>query len=163
MKFFMSLGFRYWKGGEGGKGVEHEFATAPDYYSHAGSIYGPYENQAAVDEALQRLWPNDKKAQFLVFDGHIQGVKPSPKELPEDQKREPGNMDNYEKRDDEYHCKTCGSPIMAAQVAHPIHFREMPGAGAGECQYEDIPYCPNCERKPSFSGTPIETSMFARE
>ena len=160
-KFFIPLGFRYWDNGEEGKGVEHEIATAKDFYSSMGSVYGPYEDQAAVDEALQRNWPNSKNELFLVFDGHIQKVKPSAKELPEDQKREPGNMDNYEKRGDAFFCKTCDGLVAAVQVAHPIHFNELPGAGMGECKYTQAPYCPNCEKRPSASGMPVHVPIFA--
>ena len=141
MKFFIPLGFRYGKDG--------------DHYSHVGSVCGPYENDKAVEDALARLWPNDKKEQFLIFDGQIVNVKPSAKEKPEEEKRAPGNMDNYVKDGKGYKCKDCGGTILGAEVAHPVHLREMPGAGSGECQYETLPYCPNCEKQPSFHGAPV--------
>jgi len=142
MKFFIPLGFRYGKGS--------------DLNSHlSNSVYGPYEDDNAVKEALARLWPNEKKEQFLVFDGQIVNVKPSVKEKPEHEKRAPGNMDNYVKNDKGYTCKDCGGTILGAKVAHPVHLSEMPGAGFGECEYETVPYCPNCEKQPNFSGAPV--------
>lgn len=74
-------------------------------------------------------------------------------------KREPGNMDNYISCGNCYKCKQCGVIILAAQVARPIHFRELPGSGSGECQYETVPYCPDCDNHPEFHGTPIIVSI----
>jgi len=70
MKFFIPLGFRY--------GNDSDLRS-----SLVNSVYGPYEDDKAVQEALARLWPNEKKEQFLVFDGLIVKVKPSTKEKPE--------------------------------------------------------------------------------
>jgi len=74
MKFFISLGFKHVNGW------------------YLGSVYGPYENDKAVEEEIERLWPNNKTDQFLVFDGQVVNVKPSPKEKPKSEKREPGNI-----------------------------------------------------------------------
>lgn len=146
MKFFMRVGFQY---GEG-----------EDHYSHVGVIYGPYADDEAVDKALSRLYPNDKTEQFLVFEGRVTMVKPSTKEKPEHEKRDPGNLENYIKDGKGgYQCKDCGATIVTATVAHPIHLREMPGAGSGQCQNEQVPYCPNCERKPNFHGTPVYEAL----
>jgi len=141
MKFVISFNCRY---------DEDE-----DPCSDIGFVYGPYKDDEAVEEALARLWPNDKKEQFLVFDGQIINVKPSVKEKPENEKRAPGNMDNYVKDGEGYKCKDCGGTIFDGKVAHPVHLREMPGAGFGECQYETVPYCPNCEKEPNFHGAPV--------
>jgi hypothetical protein len=120
-----------------------------------GIIYGPYDDDADVDKALTRLYPNEKTESFLVFDGYITKVKPSLLEKPENDKREPGDLSNYTKDGDGYKCTTCGAKILGANVAHPVHFREMPGAGGGDCKYETVPYCPNCEKKPNFNGAPV--------
>lgn len=143
MKFFIPLGFRYGK-------------DEQDTYSHVGCVYGPYEDQEAVDGALTRLYPNDKKEQFLVFDGEVFSVKPSVLEKPEDEKRDPGDMNNYVKEGEGYKCKDCATGILGAQVAHSVHIKGMGGAGTGECEYSTVPYCPNCEKKPDFYGTPVE-------
>ena len=74
------------------------------------------------------------------------------KEKPEDEKGVPGNMANYVKRGDEYKCKRCDGIIYSVRVAHPVHLYIMPNSGFGQCQYEDAPYCPNCERKPDING-----------
>jgi hypothetical protein len=52
-------------------------------------------------------------------------------------------------------CKKCSGPIMGARVAHPVWIEGMGCAGTGECRYEQVPYCPNCEEKPNFHGTPV--------
>lgn len=137
MKFFIPLGFKY-----------------GDHWL-TGSVYGPYENDNAVEKALAGLWPNNKKERFLVFDGQIVNVKPSSLERHEHEKREPGNMNNYVKDGDGWKCKDCNAIIISARVAHPVHFHGMHGAGGGECKYETVPYCPNCEKQPNFNGAPV--------
>ena len=136
MKFFIPLGFKY-----------------GDYW-HLGSVYGPYEDDKAVEEEIARRWPNNKTDQFLVFDGQVVNVKPSSKEKPESEKREPGNMENYVKNGGGWKCKDCGSDILVAQVAHPVWIHGFAGGG-GEFKYDTLPYCPNCEKKPNFNGSPV--------
>ena len=73
-------------------------------------------------------------------------------------RRMPGNLDNYIKDGNGARCRTCDAEILAATVTHSIH---LPGgalggmAGFGEVQTERVPYCPNCEEKPSPYGAPI--------
>ena len=45
---------------------------------------------------------------------------------------------------------------MGARIAHPIWDGPFPMSGSGRCDYEEVPYCPKCEKKPDFHGTPIE-------
>ena len=52
-------------------------------------------------------------------------------------------------------CNDCGSDIMSATVAHPIHDGPFPLSGSGQCHYEDVPYCPKCEEKPNYNGSSI--------
>lgn len=131
--------------------------TGLDNCGHISYIYGPYADANAADEALARMWPNDKTNKFLVFDGEIVGVKPSPKEKPESEKRDLGNMDNYVpvQDGDGYTCKDCGATVLAGKIAHPVWIKGFTGAGTGECKYETVPYCPNCDKKPNFSGAPV--------
>lgn len=55
-----------------------------------------------------------------------------------------------------YNCLNCGLEILAEKVAHPIWDGPFPMSGSGKCHYETVPYCPKCEPKPDFHGTPIE-------
>ena len=122
----------------------------------SGTVYGPLDDDAAVEKAIQRLYPNNKSQKFLILEGEIVTVRPLPLEKPEHEKREPGDFNNYEKQPDGKHkCKTCGAQIMAAKVAHPVYLRAMPWSGSGECRYKDVPYCPHCEKKPGFYGDPV--------
>ena len=50
----------------------------------------------------------------------------------------------------------CGTEIMAAKVAHPIWDGPFPCSGSGQCHYETVPYCPECETAPNFNGAPID-------
>ena len=54
-----------------------------------------------------------------------------------------------------YSCATCNSDIMGATVSHSIWDGPGPCSGGGEVRNEVVPYCPKCEPKPNFSGTPI--------
>lgn len=54
-----------------------------------------------------------------------------------------------------YECTKCGSDVMGANVAHPIWDGLFPMSGSGQCTYEDVPYCPSCEKEPDFHGAPI--------
>ncbi len=58
-------------------------------------------------------------------------------------------------KNEELQCNTCGSDIMVATVAHPIHDGPFPLSGSGRCHYEEVPFCPKCEKEPSYSGLPI--------
>jgi hypothetical protein len=143
-KFFIPLGSHF----------GNDWSTFPH-------VYGPFEDDDAIQAEAARHWPNSKEQQLLVFAANVVSIKPSPKELPEDQKRVAGNLDNYVKVGENesevrYECKRCGGTIMGATVAHPIHFRETPGAGSGECVYKTVPYCPNCDKEPSFHGHPVQ-------
>jgi len=57
---------------------------------------------------------------------------------------------------EEHECATCNSPIMSATIAHSIWDSPIPMSGSGKCHYEGVPYCPKCEEKPKFHGSPIE-------
>lgn len=140
MRFFTMLGLEY-------------SSTERDNSSH---VYGPFEDDAAVERYISEHWPNDNTVKFLVTEGKIVGVKPSPLEKPEAEKRKAGNFDNYRPDGSGYRCKDCNAVLMAVSVAHSIHFKDMHGAGGGDVQREEVPYCPNCELKPSPYGTPIE-------
>lgn len=50
---------------------------------------------------------------------------------------------------------SCGTEILGETVAHPIWDGPFPCSGSGRCSYEQVPYCPTCENKPSFHGTSI--------
>jgi rubrerythrin len=141
VKFFIPVIFCTGSGGE--------------TYSSVNQVYGPYESHDAIDDAIASLWPNNKRMQVLVFDGEIVNVRLSTKEGPEHEKRVAGDMRNYIKKGELYVCKDCNGAILGAVVAHPVHQHEIPGAGFGECQYETIAYCPNCEIRPNPNGSPV--------
>lgn len=127
------------------------------FYPH---LHGPFETDMEARKAMAKLHPNDKEARFLLLDGIICSVPPSPLEKPEAEKRAPGNEANWTKREEngvtKWTCNTCQAVIMNARVAHPVHDGPFALSGGGECEYEDIGYCPNCERKPDFHGAPIK-------
>lgn len=136
--FFIPLGFRY-----------------GDYW-HLGSVYGPYEDLDQVNDELRTNWPNDKKEEFLIFEGQLSKVPPNPKEKPEAEKRKAGDTNNYRvDSEGKYWCRTCDGPVMTVSIAHPIHDGPFPGSGSGQVDYSYEPYCPNCEHKPSPYGAPI--------
>jgi len=70
--------------------------------------------------------------------------------------RKKGSKIVYKKIKDGFECVECGSEIMAGKVAHSIWDGPFSMSGSGKCHYEDVPYCPKCEEKPNFNGTPID-------
>lgn len=131
-----------------------------DLYAH---VHGPFVDMDEVRSDIAKSYP-DKEDRYLVVDGELIAPPVNPKELPEDQKRAPGDEKNWNKvygDGDKYKwvCKTCNADILGATVAHPIHIARFGGAGGGECKYEEIGYCPNCERKPDFHGTPVVETL----
>ena len=61
----------------------------------------------------------------------------------------------YIKTEDGYKCINCNSEIMTVKVAHAIWDGPFPCSGSGSCAYENIPYCPKCEKEPNYHGSPI--------
>ncbi len=120
-------------------------------------VIGEFEDDAAVTAYLAEHFVNDKRTRFLLLEGVIRiGAPPNPLEKPEAEKLSPGNFARYEKDGDGgFRCKECHAVILSQRVAHPIWDGPSPMSGHGECRYEEVPYCPNCERKPNFSGAPI--------
>lgn len=57
------------------------------------------------------------------------------------------------KPSEDYTCGTCGAKILAVTIIHSIHGRPEVLAGSGRVVKEYVPYCPNCEEKPNFTGS----------
>ena len=53
-------------------------------------------------------------------------------------------------------CGECKGEIVSATVAHSIHDGPFPLSGSGQCKYEQVPYCSNCEEKPNYHGSSID-------
>ena len=62
----------------------------------------------------------------------------------------------YDEKNITYECVQCDRDICGAKVAHLIHNSPFSLSGFGKCYYEEVPYCPNCEEKPSYNGLPID-------
>ena len=65
----------------------------------------------------------------------------------------------YKNNGEDFLCLDCNSEIIVAKVAHPIHDGPFPLSGSGKCEYEQVPYCPKCEEKPSYSGMLINVEF----
>ena len=57
----------------------------------------------------------------------------------------------YIKNQNIWRCQKCNSIIMAVKQIVSLHMKGTE-AGFGETYEKIIPYCPNCEEKPSFQG-----------
>ena len=55
---------------------------------------------------------------------------------------------------------SCGEIVLGAMIAHPIWDGPFPESGSGRCHYELWPYCPECEEKPGFHGSPNDLRKF---
>ncbi|MBI3334778.1 hypothetical protein HYZ97_04800 [Candidatus Pacearchaeota archaeon] len=53
-------------------------------------------------------------------------------------------------------CTNCKGKIVSKTVAHAIWDGPFPMSGSGRCHYENVPYCPQCEKEPPFHGSPIQ-------
>lgn len=53
-----------------------------------------------------------------------------------------------------YICNSCNADIEYVTVAHPLH--KIHFSESSKSYYEKVPYCPNCEKKPSPNGRPIK-------
>ena len=55
---------------EGGKPMKFFLMVFSKYENcwRLSSVHGPYENDRVAEEEIERLWPNDKKKQFLILD-----------------------------------------------------------------------------------------------
>lgn len=116
-------------------------------------IYGPYEKETDAREEIGKL-KFDKETEFLVFEGGITKFDLPPKSETGDEKREPGNAENYETKGDSLICRKCGAAIIGATVLHPIFMRDTENQ-TGDYKRDLIPYCPNCDREPNSKGLPI--------
>lgn len=54
-----------------------------------------------------------------------------------------------------YACNSCGGPVMAATVVHLVRDGPFSFPGSERREFENIPYCPNCEEKPGTPGAPV--------
>ncbi|MBA7503785.1 hypothetical protein ES706_02406 [subsurface metagenome] len=55
--------------------------------------------------------------------------------------------ERFDKREDGYYCKKCGSQIMQTTCYVSVYFEEFRGrdAGSGEVRHVNYPYCPKCD------------------
>lgn len=71
-------------------------------------------------------------------------------------KQNPNQMYVTGKKDtNTWHCLKCQSVVLAARVAHTVRDGFFPLSGSGEVNYETVPYCPICEKKPDFHGSAV--------
>lgn len=61
----------------------------------------------------------------------------------------------YYQTEANWRCLVCDDTIKSTPVAHSIHDGPFEMSGSGRVHYEDVPYCNNCEEKPSYHGFPI--------
>ena len=90
------------------------------------------------------------------LDYPVQGIHCTKCETIYEKRKDGKVMYVHEKGVNKLYCGTCGSDIISAQVAHPIHDGPFPLSGSGRCNYETVPYCPKCEGEPSFHGSFIK-------
>lgn len=64
-------------------------------------------------------------------------------------KRQPGNFKFYEQREGKWFCKTCQGVIAAVNRHVSVWDGPGPCAGSGEVDTFQLPYCPNCEERPT--------------
>jgi len=66
------------------------------------------------------------------------------------------DMSKYVKQEDgDYKCRDCNETILAVRIVRPIWNGPFSLSGSRRCSYETVLYCPKCDRKPNFHGSPI--------
>lgn len=70
---------------------------------------------------------------------------------------------NYEKTQNGYKCKKCGSDVIQATGYASIHSTEFGDtcAGSGKVEQFPLPYCPNCEGEPTNLQTCVHVPLFS--
>jgi hypothetical protein len=65
----------------------------------------------------------------------------------------------HQPKDDSWTCNACKSDIQAVTQYRSVWLSDGPGpcAGTGEVEHHIIPYCPNCDPKPSDRGVTRRT------
>ena len=73
--------------------------------------------------------------------------------------------EKYEKREDGYYCKECGSRIKQTTVHVSIHAKEFePGhAGPGRVVHINYPYCPKCDGNIDYAQACFHVPIMRRE
>ena len=71
----------------------------------------------------------------------------------------PTDKERFNEVGDHFECKNCGATILVERVAHPIWDGPFACSGSGQCDYEMVPYFPQCDKKPSFHGSPIKREV----
>jgi len=64
----------------------------------------------------------------------------------------------YNENTQGWDCVACGSEIEAKTVAHTVRDGFFAMSGSGEVRNEQVPYCPRCDKEPSFHGTAVNES-----
>jgi len=65
------------------------------------------------------------------------------------------NLYTRERSEVYFICSRCGFMITNTRIAHPVHDGPFPFSGTGRCFHEEVPFCPQCEKKPSSPGSLI--------
>jgi hypothetical protein len=69
--------------------------------------------------------------------------------------------DRFEKREDGYYCRDCGSQVMQTTCHVSIHLKEFEPkcAGPGEVKKINYPYCPKCDGDIDFARACYHVSL----
>lgn len=68
---------------------------------------------------------------------------------------DPPKENHIKQANGDYHCRDCGSQILAVIQRRPVWEFPSACAGFGNVAKVEVPYCPKCEPRPSESGPPI--------
>jgi hypothetical protein len=60
-------------------------------------------------------------------------------------------------------CNVCGTKVQRVMVNHPIYDGLFSLSGLGKVQVEGVPYCPECDGKPSIRGSFVSSEQLAEK
>lgn len=65
------------------------------------------------------------------------------------------NPRHVQQPDGDWKCRDCDADIMAVTQICSVHDGPFRLSGSGRTVHKQAPYCPNCETKPNWRGTPV--------
>lgn len=121
-----------------------------------GNLYGPFSDAVEMKHDMRANFRSAAATAFLIINGCVSIQEPNPKEVQESNKRAPGDEIHYSHAGGKIICKDCGEETCLVHVPFPVDVSNWrtDRAGCNTCGYQEMRYCPNCERRPTYLDLP---------
>ncbi|MDF1496433.1 MAG: hypothetical protein P1P90_00040 [Patescibacteria group bacterium] len=121
-----------------------------------GILYGPFDDPVSMKQDMRERFRSASDTAFLIINGCVSIMEPNPKEMPASKKRNPGNNQHYIGSNGKMVCRDCGEETSLAHIPFPVDVSgwRTDRPGCNTCGYQEMRYCPNCERRPTYRDLP---------